>query len=1427
MKTNSRNRMISLLLCFSMLCAIVLPALPANVQAADDVYAWDNGNIADYVHYTGETSYLDDAPFGYAYFYQGTDPSDTRAAGFYDMILAVNGGNSWFKDRYYCGATDAETEYVGRTAAIHMAAQTWPTYHYSTGYVFTAPYTGTVQFTYQYACVNSNAVNYPIYIMPETATSYSDALHKLTATKTVSTTDKTASAYDEITFTVEMTAGEKIYFVADSDASNRAFGHWISAVRYLPAVEAMTTDKTAYMAGDSITVTTAISGGVFGANDYIAVIAEGETEPVVKQAAAETVTFDGGISAGNYQIVLSVDGIDGYAASTDIEISSQSWESWDNGNIVDYVHYTGETSYLDDAPFGYAYFFQGTDPNDTRAAGFYDMILAVNGGNDWFKNRYYCGATDAETEYVGRTAAIHMAAQTWPTYHYSTGYVFTAPYTGTVQFTYQYACVNSNAVNYPIYIMPETATSYSDALHKLTATKTVSTTDKTASAYDEITFTVEMTAGEKIYFVADSDASNRAFGHWISAVRYLPVVEALNTDKAVYTAGDSITVTTATSGGTYGVNDYIAIIPEGKSSPAAKLAAAETVTFTQQLPAGKYQVALVVDGIDGYAASAAIEITSKSWETWDNGNIVDYVHYTGEKAYLDDAPFGYAYFYQGTDPNDTRAAGFYDMILAVNGGDSWFKNRYYCGATDAETEYNARTAAMHMAAVTYPTYHYSTGYVFTAPYTGTVEFTYQYAAVNSSAVGMPFYVMRENATGYGDALQKLTATKVADVNDKTVSEYDEITFAVEMTAGEKIYFVADSDASSKAFGHWISAVRYLPVVQSMIVDQESYTSGDSIAVTTTTSGGTFGANDYIAIFAKGENEPVAKKAAATFVTFDQWLVAGEYEIALVNDGVEGYIASTEIQVAAAYGGPWDNGNIVDYVHYTGEKNYLSDKAFGYAYFYQGTDPSDTRAAGFYDMILAVNGGDSWFKDRYYCGATDAETEYNARTAAIHMAAVTYPTYHYSTGYVFTAPYDGAVTFTYQYAAVNDSAVGMPFYVMRETATGYSDAIKTFTAAKKANVNDKTASEYDEAIFMIKVTAGEKIYFVADSDASSKAFAHWISAVEYCGHTNESSYDVAPTLGDKGYTQVVCADCGEELYTKDEVASLARVDSWSLTLGSNLGVNFRFAIDDSVRETAQISITVGGGDPVVYSVMNDAVMDDSTSAEDPYYLVTVHVSAAQMQDEIKVQILNGEETTDVKSYTVESYARTVLADEEMSQYHQLLKDMLNYGAAAQVYFQYNHEGTLPNADIAGFGDTAIPTEAVTQQIAAGTVDGIRFYGATLVYRDNIAVRLYFVLTAGNIEDYTFEAGSDTLTPVCKDAQNGLYYVEFVNILPNELDAAVTCCVRQADQSLQVQYAPLDYIIRMNNKVSSSDVLKTLLKALYNYHLSAYALVGAGS
>ena len=198
---------------------------------------------------------------------------------------------------------------------------------------------------------------------------------------------------------------------------------------------------------------------------------------------------------------------------------------------------------------------------------------------------------------------------------------------------------------------------------------------------------------------------------------------------------------------------------------------------------------------------------------------------------------------------------------------------------------------------------------------------------------------------------------------------------------------------------------------------------------------------------------------------------------------------------------------------------------------------------------------------------------------------------------------------------------------------------------------------------------------------------------------------------------------------------------------------------------------------------------------------------------KVVVCDGEETVFTKTYTVRQYCDTILTDEAHSEYHALVKEMLNYGAAAQVYFDYDAEN-LANDGITGVVSAEVPENA-EEITVSDNISSLNFYGASLVYRDRIAVRYYFT---GDVTGCTFTANGNTYTPVEKD---GMHYVEIADILPQDLDQQITLTVTGADGStLTVTYGPMNYIVRMNAK--SSDSLKNLLKALYNYHLAAKQL-----
>ena len=90
---------------------------------------------------------------------------------------------------------------------------------------------------------------------------------------------------------------------------------------------------------------------------------------------------------------------------------------------------------------------------------------------------------------------------------------------------------------------------------------------------------------------------------------------------------------------------------------------------------------------------------------------------------------------------------------------------------------------------------------------------------------------------------------------------------------------------------------------------------------------------------------------------------------------------------------------------------------------------------------------------------------------------------------------------------------------------------------------------------------------------------------------------------------------------------------------------------------------------------------------------------------------------------------------------------------------------------------------------------------------------------DIASYTFTSNGQPLTAIEKD---GMYYVEVADINPQDLDDAVEVAVTCADQTLTVAYSPMNYIVRMYNKETTSDNLKALLAAMYTYHVAAEVL-----
>ena len=293
-----------------------------------------------------------------------------------------------------------------------------------------------------------------------------------------------------------------------------------------------------------------------------------------------------------------------------------------------------------------------------------------------------------------------------------------------------------------------------------------------------------------------------------------------------------------------------------------------------------------------------------------------------------------------------------------------------------------------------------------------------------------------------------------------------------------------------------------------------------------------------------------------------------------------------------------------------------------------------------------------------------------------------------------------------------------------------------------------------------------------------------------------------TVTDAGQREKFCAACGDKI-----VEEIPKVDSpiyaWNIALGDDIGVKFYAKMSDADAENAVMYFTVAG----------ETIEAAASKAANSDYVFCANVAAAQMNDTIQVSLVMNGETTDCGQYSVRGYAEVILNGSYNDSTKNLVKAMLNYGAKAQTYFNYN-AGSLANAGYEMDAAVAVPTESAAVSVT-GSIAGLRFYGASLVYTSKVAVRFYF--NADNLNGITFEVGQTAYEAVEKEA--GLYYVEITGINPQDYDTLISLVASNGTGTLTVGYSPMHYITRKYNNAESSDALKDLLLAMYNYYDAA--------
>lgn len=390
------------------------------------------------------------------------------------------------------------------------------------------------------------------------------------------------------------------------------------------------------------------------------------------------------------------------------------------------------------------------------------------------------------------------------------------------------------------------------------------------------------------------------------------------------------------------------------------------------------------------------------------------------------------------------------------------------------------------------------------------------------------------------------------------------------------------------------------------------------------------------------------------------------------------------------------------------------------------------------------------------------------------------------------------------------------YATRSTSLADNYFVRTGDASKWAKAyTDRIQKNLDAGKTEFEITADNATYPPSISGIQNGIIAYAINQMTWT--TDKAAVTLNATGSANSFTFTA------EYASKSPAVSLY---GRSITLKDNIDVNYYMEMSDSVFEhDAYLEFKIGGQ---TYKLNASDAAEVNENGK-TLYKFSCPVNAAQMSDTIETRIVIDNKTKEEFSYSVKEYASELLSksNEYPTETVKLVKALLNYGTAAQTFFKYNTDkpanAILSDTDKAvAAADFDAYKAVIKADSANGAIDGLTYYGSSLICKSEMTVRHYFILDNGSdINNYKFnyidtEGYEVSLIPK-KVSDGGVYCVDISGITACSLNNNYVCRVTGMDnsQTIELDYGPLSYAYSVANSKDSSKELKNLMNALYMY------------
>ena len=254
-----------------------------------------------------------------------------------------------------------------------------------------------------------------------------------------------------------------------------------------------------------------------------------------------------------------------------------------------------------------------------------------------------------------------------------------------------------------------------------------------------------------------------------------------------------------------------------------------------------------------------------------------------------------------------------------------------------------------------------------------------------------------------------------------------------------------------------------------------------------------------------------------------------------------------------------------------------------------------------------------------------------------------------------------------------------------------------------------------------------------------------------------------------------------------------------------------------------------------------VGNTGTDGAEEYKFTYSGIFAYEMGDELIARVVaekDGENyVSDSDVYCIKTYAYNNLKKTTVSnKLKTLLVDMLNYGAEAQAYFNYNTTDYV-NAELTdemkAFGTTGDPALMSYKETKATEGATARFNGHTLITGSNIELKYYMKFNDGvkldNVSmkmSYTATDGTphEVVIPSERfsyDAAENEYSCKISTVATKDFSCKITAGIYDGETLISDTdyYSIGSYITNQLKKSTTPEVLKKLLGAMGRYGVSA--------